>query len=161
MNGRARAPASSGVTRRLPHRAVHIHEINGGAERGVMPDFAERIRFPKVTQISQNVSDFAKRSRSRTRELYWRDEISNLHTKIMNTAQRLSEISPPSMLRLSEIERLIRINRIVVPPLSRRRLIMMCEDGTFQTAPRPHSRSPILVTEESFLKWVESLSGRK
>jgi hypothetical protein len=35
-----------------------------------MPDFAERIRFPKVTQISQNVSDFAKRSRSRTRELY-------------------------------------------------------------------------------------------
>jgi hypothetical protein len=76
----------------------------------------------------------------------------------MNTTQRLLELSPPVMLRLSEIERLIRKERLIVPPLSRRALICLCEDGTFDTAPRQEGK-PYLVTEASFLKWVKHLIG--
>jgi hypothetical protein len=64
------------------------------------------------------------------------------------------------MLRLGEIDRLIRTRRLIVPPPSRRKLIALCEDGTFESAPRPNDRSPYLVTEESFLRWVQNLSGR-
>jgi len=78
----------------------------------------------------------------------------------MNTTQRLLDISPRPALRLSEIERLIRIHRIVVPPLSRRRLYEMCEDGTFEVAPRTQARRSYYVYEDSFLKWVSELSGK-
>ena len=64
------------------------------------------------------------------------------------------------MLRLSEIERLIRTQRLIVPPPSRSTLIGLCDNGTFETAPRRRSRDPYLVTENSFLRWVESLSGK-
>lgn len=67
----------------------------------------------------------------------------------------------PTMLRLSEIERIIRARRIIVPPLSRRALIAMCENGTFETAPRTTNASIYLVTEESFLRWVAGLWGKK
>ncbi|HEV7698692.1 MAG TPA: hypothetical protein VGO43_00540 [Pyrinomonadaceae bacterium] len=77
----------------------------------------------------------------------------------MNTTQRILDLKPRTMLRLSEIERLIRKERLVVPPLSRRSLVAMCDDGTFETAPRSHKRARYLVTEESFLKWVKGLSG--
>ena len=77
----------------------------------------------------------------------------------MNTAKRLLDLRLRPLLRLSEIERLIRIHRIIVPPLARRTLIAMCEDGTFETAPRRRSNSKYLVYEDSFLKWVESMTG--
>jgi hypothetical protein len=79
----------------------------------------------------------------------------------MNTTQRLLELKPPTMLRLAEIERLIRTSRLIVPPPSRHTLIALCDDGTFETAPRRKARDPYLVTEDSFLKWVEGLSGKK
>lgn len=75
----------------------------------------------------------------------------------MNTTQRLLDLTPRTKLRLSEIERLIRVHRIVVPPLSRRKLLEMCESGTFETAPR--AGRPYLVYEDSFLDWVRSLDG--
>ena len=78
----------------------------------------------------------------------------------MNTTQRLLDLQPPTLLRLGEIDRLIRTRRLIVPPPSRHKLIALCEDGTFETPPRPSTRSPYLVTEESFLRWVESLSGK-
>ena len=62
-------------------------------------------------------------------------------------------------LRLSEVERLIRIKRIIVPPLSRRTLIAMCEDGTLLHAPRRRTTEQYLVYEDSFLKWVRDLDG--
>jgi len=77
----------------------------------------------------------------------------------MNTTQRLLDLKPPTMLRLAEIERIIRKERLIVPPLSRRMLIRLCDEGVFQTAPRTRPRDPYLVTEESFLKWVKSLSS--
>jgi len=64
------------------------------------------------------------------------------------------------MLRLNEIERLIRKDRLIVPTPSRRTLIRLCEEGTFRTAPRRRLRDPYLVTEESFLNWVAALCGR-
>jgi len=77
----------------------------------------------------------------------------------MKTTQRIMDLSPRPKLRLSEIDRLIRIHRIVIPPPARNTLIAMCEDGTFETAPRPNERSQWLVYEDSFLKWVEELDG--
>ena len=63
-------------------------------------------------------------------------------------------------LRLAEVERLIRKHRIVVPPLCRSTLIVMCEDGTFETAgTAPIKKLGWLVYEDSFLKWVKSLDS--
>lgn len=75
----------------------------------------------------------------------------------MNTTQRTLNLITRPKLRLCEVERLIRINRIITPPLSRRVLIEMCEDGTLATAPRKDRRARYLVYEESFLNWVRSL----
>ena len=73
----------------------------------------------------------------------------------MNTTQQILDLTPRTKLRLSEVERLIRVHRIVVPPLSRRTLLEMCENGTLETAPR--SGRAWLVYEDSFLKWVKNL----
>lgn len=54
---------------------------------------------------------------------------------------------------LSEVERLIKKHRFIVPCPSRCTLIKMCEDGTFET---PASRRSLwLVYEDSFWKWAE------
>ena len=74
----------------------------------------------------------------------------------MNT-QRTLDFSPATLLRVSEIERLLKKHRVIVPPPSRRALIGMCEDGTLRTAPRRNARGPWLVYEDSFHKWVERL----
>jgi hypothetical protein len=75
----------------------------------------------------------------------------------MNNTQRTLDLSPRSVLRLSEVERLIRKHRILVPAPCRRTLIAWCEEGTFLTAPRTNPRGPHLVYEDSFLEWVERL----
>ena len=63
-------------------------------------------------------------------------------------------------IRLAEVERLIRRHRIIVPPLSRKTLVKMCEDGTFETAGNRPGRIGWLVYEDSFMKWIEGLDGR-
>lgn len=60
-------------------------------------------------------------------------------------------------LRLSEIERLIRKHRVIVPPPSRQALIALCEDGTLETAGRKATSLGWLVYEDSFLGWIKSL----
>ncbi len=60
-------------------------------------------------------------------------------------------------LRLSEIERLIKKHRIIVPPISRPTLITFCEDGTFETAGTSPTKLGWLVYEDSFWNWVKSL----
>ncbi len=77
----------------------------------------------------------------------------------MNTTQQLLKLTPRPKLRISEVERLIRIHRIIIPPPSRRTLVGWCEDGTFETAPRRSARANYLVYEDSFLSWVKSLDG--
>ena len=78
----------------------------------------------------------------------------------MNITQHLLDLSPRPKLRLSEIERLIRKHRIIVPMPSRRYLITLCEDGTFETPVR-RAKDPWLVYEDSFLKWVKSMDDRQ
>ena len=75
----------------------------------------------------------------------------------MNTTQRLADINSHTKLRVSEIERLIRIHRIIVPPLSRRTIVRLCEEGIFKTVPRKAARDPYLIYENSFLEWVKGL----
>ncbi len=67
------------------------------------------------------------------------------------------DLSPRTKLRLTEIDRLIRKHRIIVPPLTRRALTAMCEDGTFETVGTAPTKLGWLVFEDSFLKWVTSL----
>lgn len=75
----------------------------------------------------------------------------------MNITQHLLDSPPRTKLRLSEIERLIRAHRIIVPAPSRRKLVEWCEDGTLETAPR--IGRAWLVYEDSFLAWVRGLDG--
>jgi hypothetical protein len=75
--------------------------------------------------------------------------------------QTLLEIPTRTRMRLSEVERLIRKHRIIVPPLSRATLKRMCEDGTLETAGAGPTKLGWLVYEDSFLKWVESLDATR
>lgn len=72
---------------------------------------------------------------------------------------------PKPKLKLSEIERIIKQQRIIVPCPSRQTLIGMCEDGTFQSVGKDKNGSPEptrfgwLVFEESFWKWAQDLDN--
>ena len=76
----------------------------------------------------------------------------------MTTTKHLLNLQPRTKLRLSEVERLIRTHRIIIPTPSRRQLIALCEDGTFESAPRSPAQA-YLIFEDSFLKWVKALDG--
>lgn len=75
----------------------------------------------------------------------------------MKNTQRTLDLPPRTKLRLAEIERIIRKDRIIVPPLTRRALTAMCENGTFETVGDAPTKYGWLVYEDSFLKWVSSL----
>lgn len=72
---------------------------------------------------------------------------------------QLLDYSSRPKLRLTEVERLIKRHRIIVPPLSRRTLTNMCEQGIFETAGVGPSRLGWLVFEDSFWNWVKSLEA--
>ncbi len=78
----------------------------------------------------------------------------------MNTTKHLFDFSPRPVLRLMEIDRLIRKHRILTPPPSRPKLIALCEDGTFETAGDVPTTFGWLVYEDSFLRWVESFGTK-
>lgn len=71
--------------------------------------------------------------------------------------KRMLDFEPRAKVRLSEIERLIRKHRIIVPPLSRQTLIKMCEEGLFETVGAGPTILGWLVYEDSFWKWAKSL----
>lgn len=71
--------------------------------------------------------------------------------------KQLLEYKPRVKMRLSELERLIRRHRIIVPPPSRQMLIRMCEDGTLETAGSRPTPLGWLVFEDSFLGWLKRL----
>lgn len=60
-------------------------------------------------------------------------------------------------VRLSEIERLIKRHRIIVPPPSRSTLLKMCEAGILETAGDRPTKWGWLVYEDSFINWARSL----
>lgn len=67
------------------------------------------------------------------------------------------DFQPRTKIRLSEVERLIRKHRIIVPPPSRQTLIRLCEDGTFETVGDKPTAIGWLVFEDSFIQWARSL----
>ena len=75
----------------------------------------------------------------------------------MKNTQDALDLPPRTKLRLGEIDRIIRKHRIIVPPPTRKTLIGMCEDGTFETVGTAPTKMGWLVFEDSFLKWVSSL----
>jgi len=72
--------------------------------------------------------------------------------------KQMLELNIRTVIKLSEIERLIRKHRIMVPPPSRQTLIRMCEAGIFETVSESPGRSGWLVYEDSFVTWVEKLN---
>lgn len=64
---------------------------------------------------------------------------------------------PRVKMRLSEIERVIKKHRIIVPPPSRQTLIKLCEEGVFETVGTGPTIMGWLVFEDSFLRWVRNL----
>jgi hypothetical protein len=78
--------------------------------------------------------------------------------QIKTIKQLLAEDLRP-MIRLSEVERLIKRLRIINPPLSRKTLQRMCEDGTFESPSVAPGQLGWLVYEDSFLRWVEQIGG--
>lgn len=77
----------------------------------------------------------------------------------MTMQQPLGGFAPRPKLKLSEIERLLRKTRAVVPCPARQTLINWCEEGVFETAPRSTERDQWLVYEDSFLNWLRKLDG--
>lgn len=71
----------------------------------------------------------------------------------------MNEPRTRTKIRLAEIDRLIRKHKVIIPPLDRRTLRAMCEDGTFETAGNGPSKFGWLVYEDSFWQWVKSLDG--
>lgn len=71
--------------------------------------------------------------------------------------QQTFDFQPRPKIRLSEIERLIKKHRIIIPPPSRQTLIKLCEDGTFETVGGGPTAIGWLVFEDSFMKWARSL----
>ncbi|MBA2380236.1 MAG: hypothetical protein H0V76_11750 [Blastocatellia bacterium] len=71
--------------------------------------------------------------------------------------KQLLDFTPRVKLRLGEIERIIKAQRIIVPPPSRQTLVKMCEEGIFETVGSGPTALGWLVFEDSFLKWVREL----
>jgi hypothetical protein len=62
-------------------------------------------------------------------------------------------------MRLSEVEKMIKRHRIIVPPPSRKTLQRMCEDGTFDAVGNGPTSLGWLIYEDSFVRWVASLDA--
>ncbi|MEO5858668.1 MAG: hypothetical protein ABIR33_06940 [Pyrinomonadaceae bacterium] len=73
--------------------------------------------------------------------------------------QQTNDTVRRAKMRLSEIERILRRERILIPPPSRTALLGLIEDGTLETAGDVPSRFGWLVYEDSFWLWVRSLDG--
>ena len=77
----------------------------------------------------------------------------------MNTTKRSLDLSTRPKLRVSEVERQIRLHRVITPVPSRRAILKLCEDGTLETAPRLNGRGAYLIYEDSFVEWVKKMDG--
>jgi len=125
--------------------------------------FLKRHNFLDMTQLSRYDITFQTANNvchiHNPFPLFAAKKFNKIHTKHMkNTSQKL-DLSPRPILRLAEIERLIRKHRIIVPPLTRRVLNAMCEDGTFETVGNAPTKLGWLVFEDSFVKWVKGLES--
>ncbi|MCA1590777.1 MAG: hypothetical protein LC730_04845 [Acidobacteria bacterium] len=79
----------------------------------------------------------------------------------MPTTKHSLNADKGARLRLSEIHRLIKVHKIMVPPPSRATLAKLCESGTFETVGNAPTTFGWLVYENSFWKWVEALGEQR
>jgi hypothetical protein len=77
-----------------------------------------------------------------------------------NTIKQTAESDFRPKLRLSEVERMIREQRILIPPPSRSTLITLCEQGVLEAAGGAASPFGWLVFEDSFFEWAKNLDKR-
>lgn len=82
----------------------------------------------------------------------WKGPANNPERRM--TYKPPTDFRPRPRLRLSEIERLIKQYRIIVPCPSRQTLIRMCEQGTLETPTGAPGRGGWEVYEDSFWKWA-------
>lgn len=75
----------------------------------------------------------------------------------MPSAQYKFDFAIRTMLRLSEIEEILREHRIMRTPPSRNTLIEMCEEGVFEAK---KTRFGWMVFEDSFDLWVQGLQQK-
>jgi hypothetical protein len=75
----------------------------------------------------------------------------------MPTPQYKFDFATRTMLRLSDIEQILRDYRIMRTPPSRNTLIEMCEEGVFEAK---KTRFGWMVFEESFDEWVMTLQQK-
>lgn len=79
---------------------------------------------------------------------------------MIQTKQMLNTEVRPT-LRLSEVEKLIKMHRIIVPPPTRPTLIKRCEEGALETVGGKATKFGWLVYEDSFWKWARELAGEQ
>ena len=77
--------------------------------------------------------------------------------KTRNNMKQVLNAEVRPVMRLSEIEKIIKRHRIMLPPPSRKTLQRMCEDGTFASVGGAPTTLGWLIYEDSFYKWVASL----
>lgn len=75
----------------------------------------------------------------------------------MTYMKRTLDFTARRKLRLSEIERIIRIDKIITPMPTRRALQRLCESGELEGVKLPliGKRQYWFVFEDSFLKWIK------
>jgi hypothetical protein len=76
----------------------------------------------------------------------------------MPSLQFRFDFAPRPMLRLSEIEQILKQYRVMRTPPSRNTLIEMCEEGTLEGN---KTRFGWMVYEDSFEDWVRSLQQQR
>lgn len=84
---------------------------------------------------------------------------------MMSIKNPATEYQSRSKLKLSEIERIIRQQKMIVPCPSRQTLIGLCENGTFESVGKDANGFPAptslgwLVFADSFWRWARALDG--
>ncbi len=76
-----------------------------------------------------------------------------------STQNKQGRFNGRPLLRLIEIERLIKLHRIETPCPTRQTLIRWCEEGLFETVGRLYEGEPWKVYEDSFWNWANRSKG--
>lgn len=77
----------------------------------------------------------------------------------MNDTKQLLDKKVRTKLRLGEVERVIKENRVIVPVPSRQSLIRLCESGKLETVGGAPTSLGWLVYEDSLWEWIREFDA--
>lgn len=77
----------------------------------------------------------------------------------MNDRKQPLDRKVRTKLRLGEVERIIKENRVIVPVPSRQSLIRMCESGKLETVGGAPTTLGWLVYEDSLWEWIREFDA--